>query len=179
MRLNNQIIDEIVRVMKIGMYAKDAIESVGIGKRTFYRWKEDGIRIDVKCYNEDGERIEKEWKKLNKTEKLKLHFWHSVRQSEAEGKKILIASIFSHIRTDWRAAMEMLARRFPEDWAKRDYMKVDSNVTHKQSKLKEFEDQNLADIPTSVISDLTKDYIKKLDNARDHKEKKGPEPKDS
>ena len=50
MRLNNQIIDEIVKVIKIGIYAKDAIESVGTGKRTFYRWKEDGIRIEVKCF---------------------------------------------------------------------------------------------------------------------------------
>ena len=169
MKLSNQVVDEIVKSIKTGMYIKDAVQIAGVSKKTFYLWKEQGEKIDTRCVNDEGEIIQKEYKKLSKSEKLKLHFLHSVRQAEAQAKQVLVAAVFSHIRDDWRAAMEMLARRFPEDWAKKEYMDFKGNFEYDRGaqKLKEFEDQ-YKDVPRSTMSEIAEDLVKKL---RDEEEK--------
>ena len=173
MKLSNQIIDEIIKALKIGMYVKDAVQVVGISKKTFYLWKEQGEKIDARCVSDEGEINQREYKKLNKTDKLKLHFLHSVRQAEAQAKQVLLAAVFSHVKDDWRAAMEILARRFPEDWAKKEYMDFKGSMEHDRGaeKLKEFEDQ-YKEVPRKVMSEIAEEINIRL---RDEKEKSNKE----
>jgi len=91
MRLNEKIIEEIAKSIKKGMYIKDAVKTVGINERTYERWNKEGLKIEAKCYDDDGERIEKEWRKLSGTEKLKCRFCRSVRLFENNRRKNLSA----------------------------------------------------------------------------------------
>ena len=173
MKLSNQLIDEIVKALKTGMYVKDAVQTVGVSKKTFYLWKEQGEKIDARCVSDEGELIQKEYKILSKSDKLKLHFLHSIRLAESQAKQVLVAAVFSHIKDDWKAAMEILARRFPEDWAKKEFMDFKGNMEYDRGaqKLKEFEEE-FKDVPRSAMSEIAEDLVKKL---RNEKEKHGKE----
>ena len=168
MKLSNQMINEITKSLKTGMYVKDAVQTVGISKKTYYLWKGQGERIDARCVNDEGEIIQKEYKKLSKSEKLKLHFLHSIRMAEAQAKQVLVAAVFSHIRDDWRAAMEMLSRRFPEDWAKKEFMDFKGSIEESpsSSKFREFE-AGLKDIPRALMAEIADDIKKKLGDNSD------------
>lgn len=172
MRLSNQIIEEIAKSVKTGMYVKDAVEIVGISRRTFYSWKEQGEKLDAKCVDEDGEIIQKEYKKLTKNEKLKLHFLHTIRQSEAEGKQVLVAAIFSQIGDDWKAAMEILARRYPQDWARKEYMDFKGPIDEDAGdrKLKELEERYKG-VSKAELSKIASELKKRLKDAENRNNK--------
>ena len=36
--------------------------------------------------------------------------------------------IFSQVQDDWRAALELLSRKYPEQWAKKEYMDFKGSI---------------------------------------------------
>ena len=101
-----------------------------------------------------------------------MQFFQSIRTSISKGHSVLVAAMYSHITTDWRAAESILSRRFPEDWAKQDYMKVEGTVTEKPVNIKEIEEDIFKGIPTSKRKEVLKDMQKVIEGAREHKDKK-------
>ena len=169
MKLNDQIIVEISKKLKTGIPAKWAAQAEGITERTYHHWKSEGEEILNKVTDKDGEIIQSKYQNLNETEKRKFQFFRSISQSIAEGHSVLVAAVYSHIKDDWKAAMEILSRRFPDEWAKRDYMRVDQNVNNKPSELKEFEEEYLQNIPSKEMREIVKEFGEKIDNARNKK----------
>jgi len=55
-------------------------------------------------------------------------FRESVNRALATSQDVAVKAFVSAFGDDWRAAQEYLSRRHPEDWAKRDNLKVDSKV---------------------------------------------------
>ena len=168
-KLNDEIINAISKKLKTGMCAKVAAESEGINESTFYRWKKDGEDFLELVADKDGEILKPMWNKLTKSQKLKCKFCKSVRQSIAEGEVILLTAVYSHIQDDWRAAMKILARRFPSRWGKKDYMQVAQEVIEKPNKLKEFEDEFFADVPESKMKDIAIGLEKLIEDAKNGK----------
>ena len=80
--------------------------------------------------------------------------------------------MYSHIGDDWRAAESILSRRFPDEWAKKNYLYVDQQITEKPNKLKEIEDDIFEGVPASKRKEVLKDMQKVIEGAREHKDKK-------
>ena len=175
MKLNDQIIVEISKKLKTGIPAKWAAQAEGITERTYHHWKSEGEEIFNKVTDKDGEIIQSKYKKLNETENLKFLFFRSISQSIAEGHSVLVAAVYSHIKDDWKAAMEILSRRFPKEWAKRDHLHVEQEVTEKPNKLKELEDKHFKDVPKSKMKEVISDMEKVIEGARNGKPAAGPE----
>lgn len=134
-KLTEKKIEDICKRLRAGWYAKVAAASVGIGKSTYYRWIERGKKALA---------LEEEGKKVPESEKIYRDFWDSVRQSDAVGEGMLVTAIFSKIKEDWRAALEILSRKYPKRWGRKESIKVEKEVSlaKKDSKaLKEFLDQ--------------------------------------
>ena len=172
MKLNQTIIEEISKKLKAGIYAKVAARTEGITERTFHRWKAEGEALLERVTDKDGEIIDKEYGKLNETEKLKCQFCQSIDRSDAEGEAVLVAAIYSQIKDDWRAAEAILSRRFPERWAKKDFLRVDQEVVDKPDDLQEIEDDIFEGIPESKRGAVIKEMNRAIEGAREHKDKK-------
>ena len=119
-KLTPQITEEITKRLKVGCYAKMAAAAIGINESTYYRWLERG---------EKALKLDELGKKIPETEKIFCKFCKSVRQSEAEGQVNIVTMVFSQIKDDWRAGMEILSRKWPEQWAKKEYLDFKGSLT--------------------------------------------------
>ena len=165
MKLNQEIINQISNKIKVGIYAKVAARAEGITERTFYRWKLEGEELLKRVTNKEGDIPEEEFAKLTETEMLKCQFCQSIDRSDAEAESVLIAKIQRATDDDWKAAEAILSRRFPERWAKKDYLHVEGEIDNKPDQLKEFEEEFLADIPASKMVDLANGMEELIKNA--------------
>ena len=167
MKLNKNIIDEITKKLKTGCTAKYAAMSEGISEVTFYRWKSEGNELQKAVTGNDGEIIQKEFKKLDDTQKLKFEFFESISRATAQGHVILAAAMFSAIETDWRAAESILSRRFPKEWAKRDNLHINKTIEEKPpERLNEIEDEIFEGIPTKNRKKVIEEMQDVIDKAR-------------
>ena len=130
-KLTSEVVDKICNALRLGMTYDQAAELAGIGKSTFYRWKEKAEKAKEGKFRE---------------------FWDSLKRAETEGEAVLLKDIHStatgkHIRkktkieaiTDpegveigtkttttieegvvWQACAWILERRHPERWGRRD-----------------------------------------------------------
>jgi len=66
-------------------------------------------------------------------DRLYYEFWREVQQAEAEAEVNRLEQIQRHAETDWRAGLEILSRRWPERWAKREHHRheVSGEVEHR------------------------------------------------
>jgi len=107
-RIRGIIIDYISQANYPGVAAKAA----GISPMTLKRWLK--------------------WGKEGK-DKLYYDFWCDVRSAEAVAEINRVKQILKHEKTDWRAGMEILSRRFPERWSKKEirqsHLQVDGKIT--------------------------------------------------
>lgn len=101
--LSAEITDRIVRMVRAGSYKEVAARAAGIGTSTLYSWQERG----------EADRVEG-----RQTEHAA--FVEALTRAEAEAEVHAIAAVRKVMETDWRAAMDYLARRYPERWAKRE-----------------------------------------------------------
>jgi len=169
MKLNAEIIEAIGKKLQTGCPAKYAAMSEGITEACFYLWKADGKLIHERVTDKEGELKEKEYKKLMDTEKLKFEFFESISRSIAQGHVVLTAAIYSQIKDDWKAALEILSRRFPKDWAKRDQLHIDQVVEEKPNKLKEIEDEVFEGIPAKNRKEVIEKMSGVIEEARNGK----------
>ena len=159
-KLTPQIIEDICKRLKVGNYAKLAAAAIGVPERSYYNWLERG---------QNAEKLVGSGKKVPETEKIFWQFWQSVRQSEAEGQIAIVTMIFSQVPNDWRAGMEILARKWPELWARKDYVDfrgtIDQGPDKGREALKEFEDE-YKDIPRAELSEIIAETTRKLREAK-------------
>ena len=159
-KLTPQIQEEIVKRLKIGCYAKVVAEAVGIHRATYYRWLERG---------EKARKLKELGKKVPKEEKIYCDFCDMVLVAEAEAEVTIVAMIFDQTKTDWRAGLEILARKYPERWARKEYMdfkgSIDSGPNPREEALNEFEEA-FKDVPRAELSTIISEATKKLSDAK-------------
>lgn len=167
-KLTEEIIKDICKKLKVGNYIKTVATSIGVSERTFYYWIDRGEKVN-KLY-EAGQKVPNE-------EKIYLQFLQSIQQAEAESEVVIVAQIFSQIPKDWKAGLELLSRKYPERWARKEYMDFKGSIEESpsSSKFREFE-AGLKDIPRALMAEIADDIKKKLgdkDNGDSRKAIKG------
>jgi transposase len=95
----------IVDTITEGNTLKIASALAGVEEQTIFNWMERGQREG------SGEYFE---------------FFESLTRAKASAQQLAVKALVSAFGDDWRAAMEYLARRAPEDWAKKDNLKVEA-----------------------------------------------------
>lgn len=159
-KLTEEIIKDISKKLRVGNYVKTVATSIGISERTFYFWVERGEKAN-KLY-EAGQKVSNE-------EKIYLQFLQSVRQAEAEAEVMIVAQIFSQIPKDWKAGLELLARKYPERWARKEYLdfkgSFDQGPDKRKEALAEF-DEMFKDVPKGKLSEIMSEMNDKLNEAK-------------
>lgn len=77
--------------------------------------------------------------------------------------------VFSKGNEDWKAALEMLARKWPEDWARKDYVDFKGNIN--QGPDKELEarteiEEIFPGVPRAKMSEIAMEMTRKLREAK-------------
>jgi len=158
-KLTPQLIEEFKKKLTVGAYAKYVAMSEGITERCYYLWLERGSR---------AEKLWELGKKVPESEVLFFQFFQSVRQAEATAQVTLTAMVFSQAQEDWKAAMELMARKWPEQWAKKEFVDFKGTIDgldKKTEALNEFEDM-FKDVPRADISLIMSDATRKLYEAK-------------
>lgn len=97
-KLTPEIRDKIVEMLKIGNYIETVCEFVDINKSTYYMWlKQAEVSTRSTKYSK---------------------FRDAVRKAMAFAEARDVAIIARAAEKDWRAAVWMLERRYPERWGK-------------------------------------------------------------
>lgn len=147
-KLKKETVDKIINLIKAGNYASQAAAASGISERTFYRWIDQGKKLD-KQISKWEEQVE-DWNYLSDKEKRKnkdkqpnekdqptegeielWQFWQEVKKAEAEAE----AAAVLHIKKaasegTWQAAAWYLERKFKDRWSKNDKITHEGNVDH-------------------------------------------------
>jgi len=106
-KLTPELQKNLIKYIEDGSYIVVACKAVGISKVTFYDWIKRG---------EAGE-------------KLYLNFLNAIQQATAQGEIEILEEIRPQVRKDWRVGMEILARKYPQRWARRDKLEVKTKKT--------------------------------------------------
>ena len=107
-KLTKELIEEAVKLIKVGNYAVVVANYLGIGETTWYRWLQEGEQA------KSG---------------LKREFWESIKKAEAVPEIRNVNIIQKAAEDNWQAAMTYLQRRFPERWGRRDFQ-VNGEIQH-------------------------------------------------
>ena len=108
---------KIVQAIRDGNYLADAARAAGISRDTVHAWKRRGkaerTRLDA---DPNATPLE--------SEAAYLAFSDAEQAAEAEATVEIVQAWRSAAMTDWRAAMEWLARRHPEEWGKSQTVRI-------------------------------------------------------
>lgn len=115
-KLTPKLQEKIVKYIEAGNYIKVACKAVGISERTYEMWNKKGLEIENKCFDDDSNKIKLEWQKLTEFEKTKFRFFRSIREAEARAEIRNVAMINIAAKKEWRAALQMLARKYHKRW---------------------------------------------------------------
>lgn len=110
-KLTPDLMKEIVKYIAGGASYKDSCIFVGIGKRTLFNWKTRGEEDEKK-----------------KVRTIYRDLCDEVERAEVAAKMRRIGIITKAEKEDARLALEMLARKYPEEYGRKDHLKVDANV---------------------------------------------------
>jgi hypothetical protein len=157
-KLTPALIESFEKKLNVGAYAKYVAQSEHVTERTYYAWIERGLK---------AEKLFETGKKLPETEVLFLQFLQSVRQAEANANIVLTTMVFSKGNEDWKAALEMLARKWPEDWARKDYVDFKGSIDRGPDKEQEARDEIEEMFPGVSRADQSKIAVEMTKRLRD------------
>ena len=95
-RLTTDVKKRLTDAVKAGNHITRACEYAGIAKATYYRWKAKAANA------KSGEYFD---------------LMQELEEAESQAQVRMVAQWQAQIPTDWRAAREFLARRFPDEWS--------------------------------------------------------------
>ena len=158
--LTKTMIEEISKRIKAGCYVKATVGSLGIEERTYYRWIERGqMALKLKAIGQ----------KVKESEEIYCQLCQSIRTSENESEVLLTTMIFSQAQQDWKAALEILARKYPERWGRKDHLdfkgSMDLGPDKHEEALNEFE-KAFEGVPRGKLSEILFETTQKIREAK-------------
>lgn len=117
-KLTPELIKEAARLVAEGNYITHVAQALGISRKTFYNWLEQGARA---------------------TRGLKREFYEAITKAEAEAVLRNVKIIQKAAETNWQAAAWWLERKYPEEWGRKDRMNLetDNGIVIKVEKVEE------------------------------------------
>ena len=109
-KLNQDIINEAEKLIKLGNYTLTVCKYLGIAESTWYRWMQEG---------------EDEKKGISK------EFYKTIKKAESHAEIRNVQLIQNAGNETWTASAWYLERKFPDRWGKKD--RVDANLNHSGS----------------------------------------------
>jgi len=106
-RLNRGLIDDIAKLAARGAHVATAARLVGVNETTLYDWLADGA---------------------NATSGLTRTLWIAWQHAQATYELRLLDEWDAKVPDDWRAAKDLLERRFPEHWAPKTETRVTAEL---------------------------------------------------
>lgn len=97
---------------------------------------------------------------------LYYNFWKDVKQAEAESEYDLVSTVALASKIDWKAAIELLQRRFPDRWAKKD----SHTIKHEHSGKVQHTIRNefaTKILENPVLRQQAREFLKQMDNVED------------
>lgn len=101
--LNEELQTKLCDYIKVGVPIRDACHAVGIAESMFYLWQQKGLENKGRPY---------------------VLFVKAVEKAKSQSKIRSIVRIDKAANDDWRADAWLLERRFPEEFGKRDQLKL-------------------------------------------------------
>jgi len=125
--------ETLIQKLQCGHTIVTACDLSGISKSTYYRWLEES--------GEDGD-----WTKR-------------VKSAEAEAKDVMLneALISAREKREWRGFLEIMARRWPNEWGARREVEVNVNDSSKKAD----------DIVISMLEQISKPYEEANDDTEE------------
>jgi hypothetical protein len=121
-KLTEDRMHKIATFLRNGNTIAAACAATNTGERTFYHWMERG--------EADAE---------HEQDTIFGQFWQAITRAQGESEAILTRYVFEAAGKDWRAALAILERRFPERWVARTEAHVtgsmNSRVLHSQAEV--------------------------------------------
>jgi len=112
-KLNSEVQKKICDALRAGNTRRASAVYAGITHATFYNWINTGENPRIK---KDGESY--------KEDKPFIDFFDAVTRAEAECEVYHVANLKRHADTDWRASVEWLKRRKPQEWSERHHLET-------------------------------------------------------
>ena len=104
--------EELVKLVRSGLSHEDAVTLVGISKSSFYRWLQRGENaVDT-----------------GRPSKYAV-FFKDIRKAEIEAKARKIQVVEKAAVDDPKMALELLARKYPKEWGKKQEIGLTGSVT--------------------------------------------------
>ena len=105
-RLNAAVQDRLVTALRSGATRESCATYAGIGITTFHTWMQKGEERPGSDYAD---------------------FRAAVKAAEADSEILLAGRLMAAAAGDWRAALSVLERRFPDAWGRRDALVHEGN----------------------------------------------------
>lgn len=102
-KLTPETATRIVDAIRAGCYAQVAAQAAGVGKTTYFDWRARG-------------REARGMEPVPRSERPYVDFVNQLEKAEADAELRLVVHVVAAAPKDWRAAIEVLRRRFPERW---------------------------------------------------------------
>jgi transposase len=114
-KIDDQLTDRIVTLVRVGTPVTGAAQTAGIGRSTFYAWMERG---------ESQAAADAPYRQ----------FRESIEKARAEGEALLVQRIQNAAaKGSWQAAAYLLERRYSDNWRKADHDRQDQNTAETES----------------------------------------------
>jgi hypothetical protein len=113
--------EKICEALRKGVTIKGACDLVGLDESTYYKWRNRG--------EDELRRVEEGHAncRVRKSEKRYVDFFEATTRAIAESERALVENIEGAAEEDWRAALELLRRRFSDRWSKQTNVDVTSD----------------------------------------------------
>jgi len=105
LKLTEELIEKAYKLIAAGNYQKQVAQYLGIGERTWYRWLQKGETAKSK-------------------RSIYRQFWQAVKKAEAEAAIRNVAIVQKAAQETWQAAAWWLERRYPEEWGRKDQLRL-------------------------------------------------------
>jgi hypothetical protein len=104
----------IIRSVALGVPDYIACQAAGMHRATLARWKAAAAEAE----GLEGDQLTGKQRKLR-------DFCNALARAEAESVRYAVAMVQAAMPSDWRAAIALIERRFPQDFGRRVEVKVD------------------------------------------------------
>lgn len=118
--LTDEALKDICEALEDGCTYDAAATQGGITYRTFNNWRKRGI-AELERREAGGKATDR----TGKAEQIYFDFFHDTKKAESDGQRKHLKNIKQAGETQWQASAWIMERRYPADFARRTYARIE------------------------------------------------------